>query len=176
MSLLLLTETPHLSLYEDAENGWLYMDWQGHLTLPAIQQSCLLISQHFLQRSYTKALNDNTNVLSMAPDVSPWLATEFLPYTVLGGIQFIAWVYSPSMSTQTYTDIALFNLEAPVVALFSDTASACGWLMTARFPTPTPETPETQKMLQELRARPDIAPLLDTLTSRFSGAATPVGQ
>ncbi|RPD45010.1 hypothetical protein DNI29_20175 [Hymenobacter sediminis] len=176
MSLLLLAETPSLSLYEDAKNGWLYIDWQGHLTLPAIQESCLLISQYFLQRTYIKALNDNTNVLSMDSDVSPWLAKEFLPYTVLGGIQFIAWVYSPSISTQINTDIALFNLEAPVVALFSDTASACSWLMTARFPTSTPEIPQTHKMLQELQARPDIAPLMETLTNRFSGAATSVGQ
>lgn len=174
MSLLLLAETPSLSLYEDAENGWLYIDWQGHLTLPVVQQSCLLISQYFLQRSYTKALNDNTNVVGMDAEVSAWLSKAFLPYTVLGGIQFIAWVYSPSISTQIHTDVALANLDAPVVALFSDTASACSWLMAARFPTPTPEIPQTHKLLQELQDRADIAPLMDTLTSRLSGTTTPV--
>ncbi|WP_139923507.1 hypothetical protein [Hymenobacter sp. DG01] len=169
MSLQLLTETSAISVYLDTENHWIYVDWQGDLTLPVVQASCLTIARYVLLGSYTKVLNDNTNVLSLSPDVSPWLANEYLPYVTLGGVKYIAWVYSPNMSTQCYTDIALFNLDSPVVALFSDTASACMWLQGARFTAPAAQGSAAENqdlLLQVLKSRKDAAPLVAALENR----------
>lgn len=170
MSLQLLTETDHISLYLDDVNDWLYVDWQGDITLPIVQSSCMTISKYFLQGSYTKVLNDNTNVLSLGPDVSPWLAQEYLPYIVMGGIEYMAWVYSPNMSTQCYTDLALYDLVAPVVALFDDTATACTWLKSAKFKpsaSAKAQVHDAEKIIQALKAKHGTAQLVQALEHRL---------
>jgi len=170
MDLHLLTESSTLGLYQDVENEWLYLDWRGDLTLPIVREGCMTVSKYFLQGNYSKVLNDNTNIMSLTADVSPWLATEFLPYIVVGGIKYIAWVYAPNLNTQHYTHIALSGLKAPIVALFSDVATAYGWLKTARFRPPSSSVAEdlyAEKVVQMLKDRQDIIPLVSTLENRL---------
>lgn len=169
MNLRLLTECTFLSLYHDTANGWLYADWKGVLTLPQVQQGCFTIAQYFLQGNYRQVLNDNTNVISVSIDVSPWLAAEYLPYIVLGDVDHIAWVYSPILSARHYTDLAVYALNSPVVALFSDMDAACSWLLSARFrhPTSPDDTrPDLAKLTQLLQARQDTATLIEVLGTK----------
>ncbi|UYZ64758.1 hypothetical protein [Hymenobacter weizhouensis] len=169
MSLQLLTEGTTLALYHDTENGWLYADWQGELTLPTVQENCLTIAQYFLQGDYRQVLNDNTNVVSVSADISPWLASEYLPYIVLGDVDHIAWVYSPILSAQCYTDLAVYALNSPVVALFSDMDAACSWLKSARFRHPTSaddQGPNMERLARLLQSRHDTASLIEVMGTR----------
>ncbi|WP_375435118.1 hypothetical protein [uncultured Hymenobacter sp.] len=136
MSLELLSETSTVSISYDNRNRWLYLDWFGDLTLKSVQESCLLIAKCFLSQSCVRILNDNTNVTSITPDVGIWLANDYLPYMHLAGVEHMAWVYSSSIDTQCCTDVALYNISTPVVALFSDIASAYSWLCSVKFKAP----------------------------------------
>lgn len=170
MSLQLLADLECISLYHDSANHWLYVDWQGDLTLPLVQHGCLAIAQHFLQGDYRQVLNDNTNVTSITPDVSPWLARDYLPYIVLGDVDQIAWVYSPGLSARCYTDLAVYALNSPVVAMFADMAMACSWLEHVRFKTPDAsknlDDTSLQRLTQLLQARTDAASLIEVMGHR----------
>ena len=128
MELQLLQETPNVSIYYDCANQWLFLDWRGDLTLALVQDSCLAVAQYFLDAPYSRILNSNTGVTSMAHNVPTWLAREFLPYLRLAGIKHVAWVYSPSLRVKCYTDAALYTLDTPVVNVFDDVESAFAWL------------------------------------------------
>ncbi|SNR93025.1 hypothetical protein [Hymenobacter mucosus] len=170
MSLQLLTETSAISIYLDVDNQWLYADWHGHLTLARAQKCCTTLAYYVLQGQYTKIINDNTNVLSMSAEVSSWLANEYLPYVAVGGIKFIAWVNSPSMSAQCYTDIALGNLASPVVVRFTDTATACSWLQGAQFHSPNSigaPVQNTHQLVELLQEHRTTAPLAEALKARL---------
>jgi hypothetical protein len=136
MSIDLLVENPSLSISYDWSNQWLYLDWCGDLTLQLVQQSCLLIAECFFTQRCTRILNDNTNVTSITSDVGIWLATEFLPNIEAAGVEYMAWVHSSNIDTQACTDVALFDLTTPVVALFNDVASAYSWLRSVKFKAP----------------------------------------
>ena len=128
MTLELLHETPNVSISYDCTNQWLFLDWRGDLTLSLVQASCLSVAQHFSGKRYTRILNSNAGVTSIAANVPAWLAKEFLPYLQLVGIQSVAWVYSPNLRVKCYTDAALYTLEGTVVSLFDDLESAFAWL------------------------------------------------
>lgn len=136
MHLQLLSTTPAVSVFYDADNEWLYLDWQGDLTLESVQAGCLVVAQCFLHRNYQRVLNDNSGVTSLSPEVASWLATRFLPYLQLTAIEYIAWTYSPNMDTQSWTNSAVYQVDGPVVAMFDDLESAYAWLREVKFRVP----------------------------------------
>jgi hypothetical protein len=163
MSINLLTETPGVSISYDATNHWLYLDWHGDLNLSMVQESCLAIAQCFLSRNCTRILNDNTNVNSITPDVGTWLANDYMPYVQLAGVEYMAWVYSPGIDIQCCTNVALYNISTPVVALFSDIASAYSWLCVVKFKAPTMTKPSTKLVYQSHQELKSYVSSLNTL-------------
>lgn len=149
MAIDLLTETSSLSISYDRANQWLYLDWCGDLTLQAVQQSCQLVAKCFLAQKCTRILNDNTNVTSITSDVGIWLATDYLPYIEAAGVEYMAWVHSSSIDTQACTDVALYNISTPVVALFNDLASAYSWLRAVKYKAPVFALPSAKKSLYQ---------------------------
>ncbi len=175
MKLQLLHENPNLSVSYDCTNQWLFLDWRGDLTLPLAQASCLAVAQCFLGQHYTRILNNNAGVTSMAPNVPTWLAKEFLPYLRLAGIQCVAWVYSPNLRVKCYTDAALQTLEAPVVNLFDDLESAFAWLRNARnFPNEPVAQAGASAKHNELHRR--VGPLAAALAHRHAPADAAVAR
>ena len=148
MSLKLLHTNPNISISYDNRNNWLYLDWHGEQTLTSVRENCLILAQCFLDRNYTRVLNDNTNVTSFTREVFEWLATDFLPYMHLAQIEYMAWVCSVDMDAQFYTDISLYKNTVPVVALFDDLASAYSWLRDVVF-KPAPAASSTQTPAQK---------------------------
>lgn len=152
MQLQLLQETPTISIFYDSSNDWLFIDWRGDLTLAVVQANCLVIAQCFLERPYPRILNSNSGVTSMAAPVPLWLAREFLPHLRLAGIEYLAWVYAPSLPLKRLTDEAVRKLDAPVVNTFDDLELAFAWLQHTRFhyldnPADLPSTAERQAEL-----------------------------
>jgi len=148
MPLELLHTNPNLSISYDNKNNWLYLEWQGEQTLTNVRKSCLLIAQCFLQRSYTRVLNDNSNVTSYTREVFAWLSSDFLPYMHLAHIEYVAWVFLPEIDKQFYTNIALYKDSSPIVALFEDLASAYSWLRDVTF-KPVAKTNSIQTTAQK---------------------------
>lgn len=136
MDLQLLATTTTLSVFHDAENDWLYLDWHGDLTLKSVQEGCTAVAQCFLRKNYVRVLNDNSSVTSLAPEVASWLATECLPRLKLSTIEYLAWTHSPNIDTQSWTHTALYQVEGPVVVMFDDVESAYAWLREVKFRSP----------------------------------------
>lgn len=131
-----LLTASNLSAYYDSDNDWLYLDWHGELTLDRLRNNCLQVVLCFLTKRYKRILNDNTNLTRVSSDVVPWLATEILPYLRLVGVEYMAWVLSPSLDVQNEAEAAIEELTMPVVALFDDMASAYDWLSGVKFKSP----------------------------------------
>jgi hypothetical protein len=158
MNLHPLFQTSCLSAHYDLRNDWLYLDWQGELTLPAVQQACMALANCYLQRPYSHILNSNEQVTGVNWNVALWLATEFLPHMSLAGIQHVAWIYSPSLRGQHLVHTVLSWLPGSLITTFDDVADAYAWLKHTRVGQPRsyllPErTPAIQaKLTQEVQA------------------------
>lgn len=137
MALRLLQDNSVLSIFYDADHEWLYLDWHGELTRPAVQQALLLVLRTCLARPYSRVLSSNAQVTSVAWDVPPWLAHTLSEDLPLMGVEQLAWVYAPfvrgrSMAERIADQLRHFNL-----ALFADAEQAVTWLGQARAPFST---------------------------------------
>jgi hypothetical protein len=148
MNLKLLCTAPHVNIYFDSWNNWLYIEWEGALTLPDVQYACLEVAECFVKHAYSRVLNSNAQVTCMAADVLPWLTKHLLPYLELTGIKQMAWVRPPliralNLSTQVYEQLPHLN-----IGIFDDLEEATSWLQQSNpayagghvpLPRPLPE-------------------------------------
>jgi len=133
MQLQLLSATSCLSIYYDSHHQWLFLDWAGELTLPAVQEACVAVAQCYLARTYTRVLTSNLQVTQVGDLVGMWLSAEFLPYLNVAGVKQVAWVSAPSLvSRQAQTVVN--RLPNLVLNLFDNTEEAIGWLQQMRTP------------------------------------------
>jgi hypothetical protein len=158
MKLHLLHQTTCLSTYYDLRNEWLYLDWQGELTLPLVQQACLELAACCMQRPYSHILNNNEQVTEVSWSVAAWLATDFLPYMSLAGIEHVAWVYSPSLPGHNMVQTVINWLPGSLIATFNTVAEAVTWLQRTRteptqgYQRPTRSLATQAKLEQEVQA------------------------
>ncbi|MFD1872741.1 hypothetical protein [Hymenobacter bucti] len=136
MNLHLLRQTSCLAVYYDLSNDWLYLDWQGDVTLPAVQQACLELAACYLERPYSHVLNNNEQLTGISWNVATWLATDFLPYMTLAGIEHVAWVYSPSLRGYNLVHTVLSWLPNSALTTFGTVAEAVTWLRHTRTEQP----------------------------------------
>jgi hypothetical protein len=115
-------------IYFDKSNSWVFVDWQGELTLEAVQHTCLGVARCFLDHYYPRVLNSNAQVANVRWEVSQWLASEFLPALTLTGIEQMAWVVPSTLRTRNgiLDTVNLFPHVA--IGLFDDVESAVAWL------------------------------------------------
>jgi hypothetical protein len=115
-------------VYYDTTNDWLFSDWRGDLSLAQVQAGCLTIAQCFLERTYPRILNNNTDLTGMSASAPVWLARDYLPHLGLAGIEYLAWVCAPSLLLKHLAGESVRQLRTPVVATFDDLADAYTWL------------------------------------------------
>jgi hypothetical protein len=158
MNLHLLRKTACLTAYYDLRNDWLYLDWQGELTLSVVQQACLELAACYLQRPYSHILNNNEQVTGVNWSVAAWLATDFLPHMTLAGIEHVAWVYSPALPGHNMVHTVVNWLPGSLITTFDDMEGAVAWLTHTRTGQPRhyllPKRPAhiQTKLAQEVRA------------------------
>ncbi len=128
MELHLLSKTTCLSVYYDSKNNWLFLDWQGELTLPVVQAACVELGRCFLHRPYPRVLNSNTQVTGVSWNVAAWLVREFLPYLPLAGVEQVAWINSTSLLGRNMAQIVVNWLPWLSATLFDDLEAAVRWL------------------------------------------------
>ena len=133
MNLQHLCSAPHVTVYFDSWNNWLYLEWEGELTLPEMQHACLAIAHCFVTHAYPRVLNNNAQITSVEWDVAPWLAQHFFPYLGLAGIEQMAWVHGTSLRGRDMAEYTLSRLSTEVkVAVFGDLEDAVSWLQQSR--------------------------------------------
>jgi hypothetical protein len=129
MQLRLLCTTSCLFVYYDSAHDWLFLDWTGDLTLPAVQDACVAVAQCYLQRTYSRVLNSNIQVTESRAGVATWLGAEFLPYMTLTGVKQLAWIGAPS-SLLGNDLVQTMRKRVPGLALnlFDSIEDAIDWL------------------------------------------------
>jgi hypothetical protein len=157
MQLQLLHQTTCLTTYYDQCNDWLFLDWEGELTLPLVQEACAALAVCALHRPYTRVLNSNEQVTGVNWNIATWLVTDFLPHMTLAGVEHIAWVYSPLLRGQHLVQSILSWLPGTLIDAFDNVSDAVTWLQ--HFPPKQQEgfiptrLPATQaKLAQEVEA------------------------
>lgn len=133
MRLHLLKNTPHITIYYDPHNDWLFLDWIGQLTLANVQSACLEVSRCFLHRAYPRVLNSNLQVTSVSWSAVGWLALEFMPQLAPAGVEHVAWVCSPSLWGRSVVQRIVGLLPQAVISLFDDVETAADWLQQTRL-------------------------------------------
>lgn len=128
MNLHLLRSTPTIAIYYDSWNNWLFADWQGELTLPAVQAACLELGRCVLRRPYARVLNSNVQVTTTQWEVAGWLAQEFLPFLTLAGIEKLAWVCAPGLRGRNIVQTIINRLPLLQLAIFDELDEATSWL------------------------------------------------
>ena len=128
MNLTLIHEARCASIYYDTWNDWLFIDWYGDLTLPAVQSTCLALAKCFLLRSYPRVLNSNLRITDVGWEVAATVAHELMPYLDLAGIHQLAWVYAPSLRGQAMANEIMARMPSTTVVLFNDMSEAIAWL------------------------------------------------
>jgi hypothetical protein len=164
MQLQLLHQTTCLTIYYDQCNEWLFLDWEGNLTLPLVQEACVALATCYLLRPYPRVLNSNEQVTSITWNVAVWLASDFLPHMALAGIEHVAWVYSTALRGQHVVQAILSWLPGPLIDAFDNVADAVAWLQRTQ-PKPSGILParlpahqvklaqEVEALLQRLQAK-----------------------
>lgn len=155
MNLHLLRTAPGISVYYDRCNDWLFIEWEGELTLRTVQLASLELARCVLERPYARVLNSNLLATSASWDMSPWLACEVLPYLRLAGIDHLAWVRPQALRGQYMVNALMSRLPGLAVALFDDMEQAVTWLTRHRPPAtasgpPPMHSPTTQAQLAEI--------------------------
>lgn len=147
MNLKLLCSAPQVTIYFDSWNNWLFIEWEGALTLPAVQYACLEVAECFVEHAYPRVLNSNAQVTEMAPEVMPWLTKYLLPYLELAGIKQFAWVQAPIMLAMGLGVQVFEQLPHLNIGVFADLEGATSWLQQSNpaytgghVPLPRPAT------------------------------------
>lgn len=132
MNLRHLCSAPHVRVYFDSFNNWLFVEWAGDLTLPAIQYACLQVAQCFIQHSYPRVLNSDAQVTSLPWEAAPWLSRHYFPGLELAGIEQLAWVHAPGVRGRTLAEQVLQQLPHLNIGLFAEMEEATSWLQQTR--------------------------------------------
>ncbi|MEP6713402.1 MAG: PAS domain-containing sensor histidine kinase [Ferruginibacter sp.] len=88
--------TPQYHIKYNKEDHWLEVDWIGFHNFDSVKSGCLQTLELLKKNNCTKVLNDNTNVLGNWSEAVDWGAGVWFPAMQQAGLQFFAWIYSPS--------------------------------------------------------------------------------
>jgi hypothetical protein len=128
MHLRHLCSAAHVEIYFDTFNNWLFIDWEGNLTLDVVQHACLEIARCYLQHPFPRVLNSNVQVTNITPDVAAWLANEFTATLSLAGVEQLAWVVAPTLRARGEALEAIYRLAHNAVHMFEYLEEAVTWL------------------------------------------------
>jgi hypothetical protein len=140
--------------YKPAQNI-LYLDWQGSLTLSAVQVASAQVAQLGLTRRYPRVLIRTQHVRAVGYDVANWLAPSVLPGLCLLGASQVAWVYQDSLEGAALARCFSAGLTLPT-CLFTDNTSAVAWLTTQpseQAARPASETTRLQRVVRVFQWR-----------------------
>lgn len=128
MPLLRLAATSIVAIFQDTDNGWLFIEWHGALTLPTVQAGCLAILRCFIEHPCPRVLNSNALVTAISFEAVPWLVRAFMPCLGLSGVKQLTWLSAPALRGRLLVGEVLQRLPALPIAPFEDLDLAVNWL------------------------------------------------
>jgi PAS domain S-box-containing protein len=120
---------PQVKIKYDPENHWLAVDWIGFQNLESVQRGCMIMLDLLKKNKVSKVLNDNTNVLGNWSEASDWGGTFWFPEMQKAGLEFFAWIYSPSTFSKLAAHKSLDVMAGTITTQFFTTVDeAADWL------------------------------------------------
>ncbi len=125
-----LFSTPCLHAWHEAASDVLHLDWQGRVTLGAVQAASAQVAQLALARRYAHILICTRQVQAVGPEVAAWLAPRLRPGLSLLGAHCLAWVCPMAREGAALKALVQrLATELPLLSrLFIDAAAALAWL------------------------------------------------
>ena len=125
----LLAQAPHISIFLDEQNNWLYARWFGDQNLETVKSGCEKMLAQVRKTGVSKVLNDNRDVTSAWSDAANWGGTVWFPAMAAAGVDFFSWIYSPHAFSRLSTDISIGYTRGEVaIATFDNEQEAADWL------------------------------------------------
>ncbi len=119
----------HISLVYNAADKCLEADWIGFQNFDSVKKGCLIMLDLLKKNKCNKVLNDNTHVLGNWSEAADWGGTVWFPEMQKAGLQFFAWIYSPStfsqLSAHKSLDVMVGNITTQ---FFTEINEAKQWL------------------------------------------------
>jgi PAS domain S-box-containing protein len=106
-------------------------DWKGFQTFESVQFGCMRILELLSKNKTYKLFNDNRQVLGTWSEAAEWVGREWFPMAEKEGLQYVAWVLSPSSFSQLSAKKSVDVMQGNVTTqFFTDAADAITWLET----------------------------------------------
>lgn len=123
-----LLNSPGLRVSYDAPNGWLYNQWRGTHDAASIKMHADGIAACLAAQPCSKILSDHSELTGTWHGVAPWIGGYYFDRLAALGVAHFAWVCAADYHDRMAMERACFLLPRPVVAIFSEVASAYDWL------------------------------------------------
>jgi hypothetical protein len=127
MEVLLFTEK-NIQIFYDESEQWLYTNWIGFQSTKLVMDGCETMLKLLKENNCQKVLNDNTLVEGIWSGAARWGASSWFPRMRDAGLEWFAWIYSPSVLSQLSTDKTLSLMEPDFIRTFYDLEEARNWL------------------------------------------------
>lgn len=111
----------NITLQYSAEYNYVVADWIGFQTADTVKSGCMQMLNLVKANSATKILNDNTHVQGTWSEASDWVGQEFFPMLEQAGVNYVAWIFSPSIFSQLSAQKSVDVMQGNVVAQFFTT-------------------------------------------------------
>jgi PAS domain S-box-containing protein len=118
-----------LEIKYDEQQHCLMANWIGFQNRNTVKDGCNRILNAMIVHNCSRIFNDNSNVLGGWMEACDWIVNKWLPVAQHSGLQYLAWVYSPSTFSKLSTIYALSKFRGDITAkAFDDAKAALNWL------------------------------------------------
>lgn len=125
----LLFRESHIAIELNHNENWLYVNWRGFVNYELVTGGCEKILHFMKERQCFRILNDNTQVEGMWSAAAKWGGEVWFPALREAGLEYFAWVYSPSVLSRLSTDKTIRSTQSPdYIKTFDDLEQAMTWL------------------------------------------------
>jgi hypothetical protein len=124
----LLFQEKYIQIIYNSDEHWLYVNWLGFQTVKSVMEGCEKMLVCLREKSCQKVLNDNTLVDGIWSGAARWGADNWFPRMRQAGLEWFAWVYSPSVLSKLSTDKTLSLMQPDFIQTFYDLEEAKLWL------------------------------------------------
>ncbi|RYY34037.1 MAG: PAS domain-containing sensor histidine kinase [Sphingobacteriaceae bacterium] len=120
---------PGLEIIYNKDAQYLRLNWRGFHSLHTVKAGCMRAIDALEKYHCHMILNDNTDVMGSWEDAVDWVSNEFFPAIEKAGLQYMAWVYSPSTFSRLSADLTIETIKANIVVkTFDNEEPAKHWL------------------------------------------------
>lgn len=118
----------YLTIETDANNRWIFTDWQGYLTADNIKRGAKAYTAALARSGFSCVLNDTRSVRGPWDHSMDWVINEWAPAAANAGLRHFAMISTP----ETLADGSAANFYGQLTAfegnVFDNMAEARAWL------------------------------------------------